>query len=502
MKNTLYVLLLVLLACQSINAQDFYNKLQSELQTAINAIVQESGIPGMTLAVALDDSHIINIASGFSDKESKLQLQPTSRMLSGSVGKMFVSAIVLKLVEEDKIKLDASASLYLGKNKWFSDLPNAKEITVRSLLNHTSGLPRYIFQPEFLKDIADSPLKNRSPVDCIAYILNKPALHPTGMGWAYSDTNYLLLGLIIEKVTGKPYYNILQKDILSPMELSATEPSTRRKLSGLAQGHIGSQNYFNLPNKVVNDGLLVINPAFEWTGGGVITSSYDLAVFAKKLHEGKYLNKQSKKMLREAVNMANGQSFDQGYGLGSFIWSKSNDTRYGHSGFFPGYLSHVEYSSKRQYSIAIQINTDEGYSQMQQYIYQIDKLISKYLDDWDELKIQRNFDKQAECWNAHDIECYMEAYAESEKIQTASRGGITFGYDNIIGDYKKYFPKDRMGSLHFDNFNYRRLTDDLYFVTGRFNLKLPDREELARGWFSVTAKKINGDWHLITDHSS
>ena len=93
----------------------------------------------------------------------------------------------------------------------------------------------------------------------------------------------------------------------------------------------------------------------------------------------------------------------------------------------------------------------------------------------------------------------MEAYAASLPIQTVSRGGVTHGYDHIIANYRTYYPKDRMGKLHFDKLETRRLDDDLYFVTGRFNLNIPGREEPVSGWFSTNMKKIKGKWLMITD---
>ena len=123
-------------------------------------------------------------------------------------------------------------------------------------------------------------------------------------------------------------------------------------------------------------------------------------------------------------------------------------------------------------------------------------------DKINEKMILENFKKQETCWNNHDIECYMQAYSKTEPIQTVSTGGVTFGYDNILSNYKRYFPKERMGTLSFDNFNLRKLTNDLYFVTGRFNFKFPNQENVSRGWFSVIMKKDKNGWFIITDHSS
>jgi len=120
----------------------------------------------------------------------------------------------------------------------------------------------------------------------------------------------------------------------------------------------------------------------------------------------------------------------------------------------------------------------------------------------DEELILANFKKQETCWNAQDIACYMQAYSTSDEIQTISSGGVTFGYENIISNYKKYFPKGKMGNLHFDEFHFRKLSNKLYFVTGRFNLKFKGREKLLQGWFSVIMKKEKAKWSIITDHSS
>ncbi len=502
MRNAFLIVLLtsVFHTCLS---QDVYTNLEAQLQKSLDQIVSENNIPGITFSLRFDAENTINLASGFDDKELKKKLGASSRMFSGSVGKLFVSAIALKLIQEGKIDLNEKANKYLVDKPWFNDFPNAQDIKVINLLNHTSGIPRHLFQSEFLTGFIKDPTLKRAPTDCIQSVLKKAPVHPVGKGWSYSDTNYILLGLIIEKVTGSSFYDLAQKEILTPLKLDLTSPSTTRKYHGLSQGYVGQQNPFRLPKKVLNDnGILVLDPSFEWTGGGFVTNPGDLTKLVKFMFEGEYLNDETKELLTSAVNMGTGERYDNGYGLGTFIWSKMKDIRYGHAGFFPGYLSHVEYSKHRQYAIAIQINTDDGYPRLQQYIYDLDKVIDDYLDEIDERKIHQNFKKQELCWNNQNIECYMEAYATTESIQTASRGGITFGYDNIIGDYKKYFPKERMGKLHFDNFNYRRLSDNLYFVTGRFNLKFQDRKELSSGWFSVTMKRINGNWKMITDHSS
>ncbi|SHG45718.1 serine hydrolase domain-containing protein [Flagellimonas flava] len=484
------------------NSQNFYEDLTQDLQKCLDSLMESHAIPGATFSLRFDETHEIRLASGFKNPQKQETMQPETSMFSGSTGKLFFGAVALKLIQEEYLALDDLASEYLT-DEWFSTFPNHKDITIRSLLNHTSGLPRHLFQEEFLEDFVENPKIARLPVDCIQSIANKPAVHPVGKGWAYSDTNFVLLGLIVEKVTQKKYYDLIDEFLLTPLKLDHTLAATGRKYNNLAQGHIGGQNPFQLPETVVDEnGILVLDPSFEWAGGGFVTNPSDLTKLVKHLQESDFLSEHMKQLMRFPVNLGSGLPYDNGYGLSTFVWSKMEDTRYGHSGFFPGYLTHVEYSAKRQYAISLQVNTDGVFSYMQQFTYQMENVVNKYLDHIDAYNIRQNFKRQELCWNQANIECYMKAYASSEPIQTISRGGVTYDYDNIIGDYKKYFPKERMGQLHFDNIKTRRLADDLYFVTGRFNLKFPNREELVQGWFSVNAKRINGHWYMITDHSS
>ena len=484
-------------------AQPFVPELENALKSRLDSIQQTYGVPGILFSLRLNDDLQFHLASGFEDPELGNPLPADGKMLSGSVGKIFFSTLILRLIQERKLALEDPVSDYLGDRPWYASFPNHEALKIHHLLNHTSGLPRHLFQPEFLEAFTADPLLARNPESCIQSISGKPALHPSGEGWAYSDTNYILLGLILEKITGMDAYALVDQEFLTPLGLSKTVPSDRREIPGLVQGHVGDQNPFQLPKKILlENGELAVHPAFEWTGGGFATNPADLTRMVQFIHQGEYLTADTRRLLTSAVSMTTGKPYDHGYGLGSFIWSRKEDRRYGHSGFFPGYVSHVEYSERRQYALAIQVNDDGAYPYLQQFIYEMEKVVEAYLDRLDDYAIRENFRKQEACWNRADIACYMEAYARSAPIQTVSRAGVTHGYDQIIADYRTYFPQDRMGRLHFDNLETRRLEDDRYFVTGRFNLELPGREEPVSGWFSTNMKKINGQWLMITDHSS
>lgn len=335
-------------------------ELKAKLQACLDSIVAEQKLPGATAAIVLADGQLISLASGFADKEEKMAMPLGAQMLLGSVGKIFVSAVSLQLVDEGKISLDDKVSKYFVGVDWFKELPNAKDLTIRSLLNHTSGLPRYVFAPTFIALIEKDPMRFWTPAECLAIISSQEPKHPVGQGWGYSDTNYILLGLIIEKVTQSTYYSQLEKRIISVFHLRSTYPSTQRELPGLTQGYIGENNFFKLPKKVVHDGLYAMNPQFEWTGGGLVTNVEDLAYFIKWLHTGKILRSSTYEQLLTPVNFRSGQVADTGYGLGTFVWSNPTGKSFGHAGIMPGYFTHVEYAPNGGYAVALQVNTDQS----------------------------------------------------------------------------------------------------------------------------------------------
>src|SRR5215212_8679927 len=185
--------------------------LRERLQAKLAELHRKGNFPGATLGVALADGRSLGLAVGVSDREAKTEMRPSDLMLQGSVGKTYAAALAMQLVAEGKIGLDERIEKYLGREKWFARLPNSKEITVRMLMNHTSGLVRYEFKEEFAKDLTANIDKVWKPEELISYIFDTKAPFEAGKGWDYSDTNYIVLGMIIERVTGKRYYDLVRK---------------------------------------------------------------------------------------------------------------------------------------------------------------------------------------------------------------------------------------------------------------------------------------------------
>lgn len=332
-------------------------KFRQELQEQLNRLVKETAFPGATLAVVLPNGESIHIAAGVSDLESKAEMKPGSRIFSGSIGKTFVAAIVLQLVEEKKLSLDDKVETYFKHCQWFSRVPNAGKLTIRMLLNHTGGLPEHILSDEFRTIIIKTPDRIYKPEELIAYILDKKPVHEAGNGWSYSDTDYIFLGMIIEKITGHTYYDVLKQRILVPFGLAHTSPANRRELEGLAAGYTGKEPFY-FPRKVLVDGKYVVNPQFEWTGGGLLTTSLDLARWAKMLYEGKVISPASLEKMLQTIDTQTEKPNNFGYGLGVQVWESEAGVIYGHGGIFPGYQSQMEYLPGYKFSIALQVNTD------------------------------------------------------------------------------------------------------------------------------------------------
>jgi D-alanyl-D-alanine carboxypeptidase len=356
------IVLALLFACglsaraQAIAPKESVAALQQKLQAKLDELHRNGKFPGATLGVVLADGRSFGLATGFSDRETRRQMKPSDLMLQGSVGKTYAAALALQLVKEGKIKLDERIETYLGREAWFARLPNAREITVRMLMNHTSGLVRYEFKEQFTKDLTANVDKVWKPEELIAYILDTKAPFAAGKGWDYSDTNYIVLGMIIEKVTGKRYYDLVRKRILQPLKLRETVASDSRTIRGLAQGYAGEGNLFGGTDAMIADGKFAINPQFEWTGGGMASTTEDLARWAKAMYEGRAFDAG---LLPEmlAGTLAPMLGKEAKYGLGVIIRPTTLGTTYGHSGFFPGYLTEMIYFPEHRVALAVQVNS-------------------------------------------------------------------------------------------------------------------------------------------------
>jgi len=324
----------------------------------------ERGVPGASAALVLPDGTQLTLVAGVDSLEDGRDLTAADRMLSGSVGKTYVTALAHFLVHTGKLDLDATAASYFEgvDAEWLERLPNAREVTLRQLLRHQSGVPRWVFQPAFVRDLADRD-RVFSPEECLAYVYDMDPLFAPGDGWAYADTNYLVVGMVIERVTGETFYDQVRKHLIDPLGLADTVPSDSRDVPGVIQGHVVALASMAGGNRTLENGRFVFNPQFEWCGGGWASTPLDLARWARLLYGGKALGAEEGgaylETLLDAVE-ARGLGRGTRYGLGAMLRDTPAGRFVFHDGIMPGYLTSMGLFPESGISGAVQVNTDDG----------------------------------------------------------------------------------------------------------------------------------------------
>lgn len=333
-------------------------RIRQAVESRLLEMHKDAGFPGMTASYILKNGEQTTIAIGLSDTDSKRKMEPNDRMLAGSIGKTYFAAVTLQMVWEERLQLDEPISKWLGQEPWFGRLPNANTLTLRHLMNHTSGIPEHVLRPGLLDALRKNRDKEWKPAELLAFILDEKPLFAPGSSFSYADTNYIVVGMVVESVLGGSFYDEVRKRILEPLKLSDTVPSTSRRLLGLVQGYSMPGSPFGLEGPLIKGGMFAFNPQMEWTGGGFLTTSADLARWARALYAGTVLPSAMLLEMAKSVKANTGPGDE--YGLGVQIRHTPHGITYGHGGWFPGYLSEVEHFPEHGLTIAVQFNTDHG----------------------------------------------------------------------------------------------------------------------------------------------
>jgi D-alanyl-D-alanine carboxypeptidase len=343
--------------------------LEKAVQDAVTELLRSGKTPGISAAVIHGDTLLTGVA-GKADPERGLRMSPETRLMSGSTGKTFAAATAMKLVEEGRLSLDTPIAPLFADTAWYSRLPNADALTLRMLLMHTGGFPQFLDVPGFMARYLWDSMRGRStaysPEEMLALILDREPLNAPGMAHHYSDLHYHLAGLVMERATGRRYYDLLQEKILTPLGLTDVIPSDRRTLPGLAAGYARGDILAAIAGQtgrtLDNSGALRIDPVLEWTGGGLALTPRALARFYRALALGRIVKPETLALMQSSsMPLPTGPGVTSRYGLGMFVTDRPEFGRYiGHSGFFPGYTSNVAHFLDHGLTVAVQFNTDTG----------------------------------------------------------------------------------------------------------------------------------------------
>lgn len=322
----------------------------SQLQTLLNEIVVEQKIPGVVMYISTPKGSWLG-ASGVNNLSTKTRMKPTDGFSIASMSKTFVAVVVLKLVEKGKIGLDQAIATYLPTDI-SPHIINSDKITVRQLLNHTSGVAEYLETKEFIQATANrSRSQPWTAREAIKYMyLEKPQANP-GEKFIYTDCNYILLELIVENITRGTLAQAIRSQILKPLGLKHTFTELREPTIGeVATGYSDRHKNGKLEsNAEVNDG----NGLGD---GGLVSTAEDLAKFAKALFVKKTLL--SSKMMKEMLKFRDhGESYS--YGLGVERFSSPLETAIGHSGTAYGFITLLAYLPNQNTTIIVLINDQD-----------------------------------------------------------------------------------------------------------------------------------------------
>ena len=270
---------------------------------------------------------------------------PADHTRIGSLTKTMTATILLQLVGEEKVSLDDPISDYVP------GLPNG-DATLRQVADMTSGIPSYTLDPQITQTYLDDPSRPWTPAELLDGVRTLPASFPIGTGWQYSNSNYVALGQVIEKVTGQPLATVFQQRIFGPLGMTESSyPSDAALpepyLAGVTmQGAIGSS-----PRDATH-----FTPTFAGAAGQVVSTLDDMTLWAHALFTGDgVLTPAMEKLRRESILTSpapNDATSGYGFGIGR------RDGWWGHDGDIPGYTTSVFHDDASDVTVIVLVGSD------------------------------------------------------------------------------------------------------------------------------------------------
>jgi D-alanyl-D-alanine carboxypeptidase len=309
------------------------------------------GAPG-ALVLVRTPAGTRRAARGLGSRAPRVALRPADRFRVASVTKTFVATVVLQLVSEGKLGLDDPVDRRLP-----GLLPDGGAITVRELLSHTSGLFDYDEDEAWQGTVIAHPDREWSPRELVAVATSHGLLFPPGTAWFYSDTNYEVLGLLVEAVTGTTLEHQLRERIFEPLGLAATSLPTEAAIDGAhAHGYVGSGTLPWLPWGTLVDATTLVSPSIWWAASAIVANADDLARFYAALLGGRLIRADLLAAMRSASPVTRGTLFEYGLGLEQFRTACGR--AFGHLGDGLGYRTAVYARADGRRVAVAMINVD------------------------------------------------------------------------------------------------------------------------------------------------
>jgi D-alanyl-D-alanine carboxypeptidase len=303
----------------------------TSIQAQLDAVI-ETGVPGVAV-VAINPSSAFGAASGTADLATGEPLTVAHRFRIGSVTKIFVAALVHRLVEEGLLDLDQIAAPFL------------EDVTLRQLLNHTSGLDDFNVDSAFWEPYRNDPAHRwpLGPRDELQLVLQKPRLFQPGEGWAYHGSNYIVLRLVIEEATGLSLRDALRDRIFAPLGLKNTDLVESPLRGECAHGYLAPDNPI-LPGGGGPVDVTGIDVPFHRAGGGIVSTPGEVAMMLRALLRGELLPDCLRHEMLDAVQSDWEETDRYGLGIGEITALMGRrrspcGAAWGHLGFSVGYAA-------------------------------------------------------------------------------------------------------------------------------------------------------------------
>lgn len=318
------------------------------LEETVREVLERDAIPGAIVGAWVPGRGEWTAAVGVADRETGREIATTDLMRVGSVTKSFTATLVLALRDRGLLDLDDPVEKYLP---W---VPDAGEITVRMLLNHTSGLIDDYADPAFMDKASADPLYRWQPEELARASLGVDAEAVRGETSVYSNVNYVLLGMIAEGASGMEFAEALREYVLAPLGLANTFFAQGPEIAG---EH--SRSYIVVGEEgELYDMTSGIDPSITWAAGAVVSCLEDLRVWAEALADGRLLEETTQEQRLRWVKMEGSEDAGAGYRYGLGILELGGFV--GHNGEFSGYQASVFHLPSRRATVVVLLNCNRN----------------------------------------------------------------------------------------------------------------------------------------------
>ncbi len=312
LKNLYFLFLGILISVSGLFSQDL-NK--PKLDSLFTILSQKNKAMG-SIAISRNGEVIYQKTIGYSNVDKKQEANFNTKYRIGSISKMFTTVLIFQLIEEGKLTLETRLDRY------FPQIPNAVQITIGNMLNHRSGIHSFTDDDEYRNYMTTS----KTPEEIVAIIVKSPADFKPDEKAAYSNSNFVLLGYIVEKIEGKPYSKVLKERITSKIDLQNIYLGGK---TSLETGECYSYSYANNWVKQPETDMSIPGGA-----GAIVSTPRDLTKFIEALFAGKLISKSNLELMKTVTD---------GYGMGMFQMPFGNKKAYGHNGGIDGFVSSLGY---------------------------------------------------------------------------------------------------------------------------------------------------------------